>query len=194
MTLRIAISGSACTGKSTLAAVLAEALELPLIPEAMRRHLEAGNPRLDRISCSQAAAVLEDFRQELLGAEQECGAFVADNSALDLEAYGRWYGCGGDPDTRDWAGRYDAVVLLPAGVLPYERDGVRQNDPEVEARFQRLLERLAEASALAPVILHLPRGLRTPESRAAWVLSRLRGTSPAPRSAAAGLVDAAGQV
>jgi len=183
--LRLAISGSAGTGKTTLSQALSRRLDLPLIPEAMRAYLERGGARLDRLPRAEAAAVLRGFREELRAQEIRLGAFVADNGALDLAAYDRWYGCEVASEAATWAERYDAVVLLPAGVLPYERDGVRQEDPAVEIRFQALLERLADASSLKPILLRLPGHLGTPEVRAEWVLSRLTTAGPALRSIAA---------
>jgi nicotinamide riboside kinase len=178
MMWRIALSGSAGTGKTTLAQMLAERLNLPLIPEAMRAYLEDGGIRWEHLHPARAAALLAAFRQDLLARERHLGAFVADNGALDLEAYARWYRC--DSHARDEleAGRYHAVVLLPAGVLPYVRDGVRREDAEEEALFQDLLETLAEASPLGPALLRPPRLLRTPEARADWVLAKLNDVGP----------------
>lgn len=178
MKLRLAISGSAGTGKTTLARELSRRLGLPLIPEAMRAYLEAGGLRLDRVDPPQAAATLATFRAELEAAEGRLGNFVADNGALDLEAYALWYGCGGASHPGHWGARYDAVVLLPVGALPYERDGIRQEDPRVEARFQTLLEHLAQA--VRPRLLRVPPFLPTAGARAEWVLAQLKGSGPAP--------------
>lgn len=172
MNLRIAISGSACTGKSTLAQALATTLGLPLIPEAMRLHLEAGNPRLDTLPAEQAGAVLKHFQHDLRVKESHSETFVADNGALDLEAYACWYGC--DLPWEPWEQRYDAIVLLPAGVLPYEADGVRHPDPRAEARFQALVERLAMERDLGPRLLSMPADKLTVADRVDWVLERLR--------------------
>lgn len=172
MTFRIAISGSASTGKSTLASALAEALGLPLIPEAMRLHLEAGHPRLDQVPREEACGVLARFRRELAAAEALHGSFVADNGALDLEAYAQWYGCPGDPSP--WEHRYDAVILLPAGLLPYERDGVRRDDAGEEQRFQSMVEALAQQSRLGGRLWIMPADRDTVEGRVAWVKARLR--------------------
>ncbi len=176
MTLRIALSGSAGTGKTTLARELARRLGLPLIPEAMRAYLEAGGKRLDRIPRPEAEAILAAFRTELEAEEARLGAFVADNGILDLQAYTRWYGCLGTSNARIREGRYDAVVILPAGVLPYEQDGIRQDDPIVETRFQSLLERIADASALEPALLRVPSPIVTVEARVEWVLARLHAS------------------
>ena len=174
MKLRLAISGSAGTGKTTLARELSHRLNLPLIPEAMRAYLEAGGKRLDRVAQAQAEMKLAEFRAELEAAEGRLGAFVTDNGALDLDAYAHWYGCAGASKTGAHAGRYDAVVILPAGILPYERDGIRQEDPAQEAQFQKLLERLAEESELESVLLRVPTQLRTVEERAEWVLEQFK--------------------
>lgn len=186
MTWRIALSGSAGTGKTTLAQLLARRLDLPLIPEAMRAHLEAGGARLDDLPPAEAATILASFRQDLENQERELGAFVADNGALDLEAYTRWYRCGSGSRPGLVAGRYDAVVLLPAGLLPYVQDGIRRDDAEEEIRFQGLLESMAAVSPLQSVLLRPPHQLRTPEARADWVIAQLSDTGRGLRGGAAG--------
>ena len=192
MRLRIAISGSAGTGKTTLAQELSRRLSLPLIPEAMRAYLEAGGKRLDQVPRPEAEATLAVFCAELEAEESRLGFFVADNGALDLEAYARWYHCTNVSDSRNRAARYDAVVILPAGVLPYERDGIRQADPAVETRFQEVLEGIAETSGLKSVLLRIPVHLLTVEARAEWVMARLKGVGQAPRSGVPCLETCAG--
>lgn len=192
MKWRIALSGSAGTGKTTLAQLLAQRLGLPLIPEAMRAYLEAGGRRLEQLPPSEAAAILASFRQDLWARERQLGAFVADNGALDLEAYARWCRCERHAQGELEVGRYDAVVLLPAGVLPYIRDGVRREDAEEEARFQGLLETLAHASPMGPALLRPPRQLCTPEARVNWVLAQLSDAGPKLQAGAADLQPCAG--
>lgn len=169
--LRIAVSGSAGTGKTTLAGALARRLGLPLLPEAMRRYLEAGGPRLPGMGPARARAVLAGFHRELLALETASPGFVADNGVLDLCAYAVWAGCG--PQAPPPALRYEVLVLLPWGVIPYQRDGVRGDSQEAERRFQLLLEQLLPSWSRAARVLRVPPELVRPEARLEWVLARL---------------------
>jgi predicted ATPase len=169
--LRIAVSGSAGTGKTTLAGALARRLDLPLLPEAMRRYLEAGGARLPSLGPVRARAVLAGFHRELLALETASPGFVADNGVLDLCAYAAWAGCAPEPPPPVL--RYDVLLLLPWGAIPYERDGVRGDSPEAEQRFQALLEQLLPSWSRAVRVLRVPPELVRPDARLDWVLARL---------------------
>lgn len=174
--MRIALSGSAGTGKTTLALALSRALGLPLMPEETRARLEEGEPPLHHLAPEEGLAVLEGLWAARLDQEARLGAFVADNGPLDFAAYALHHGCVASaehPFVRGCLAHLPRVqtLLLPGGVLPYERDGVRCGDPGVEARFQALLEGLRPEGS---PVRDLPPGLLQREARLAWALAQVR--------------------
>lgn len=147
---RIAIVGSAGTGKTTLAEAAAARLNLPLIADAMRRRLTEG---LDLHAMSRAdhRRLLE--RQAAGWAEEASrpGGFVSDGSALDFAAF--WLANGyaiDDPDgferlldaARAAIARLDHVFLLPWGAIPLAADGVRYANPWHQLHAQSVIEGL----------------------------------------------------
>jgi broad specificity phosphatase PhoE/nicotinamide riboside kinase len=180
---RIALSGSAGTGKTTLGRALAAALDLPYLAEGMRRRLESG---LDLHQLDHRA--LQDLLQQLWEEQQADedaaiaahGGFVADRSSADYAAFWLHYGFAEDRDatarfygeTLRHLARYDRVVLLPWGVLPLQADGVRSTNPWIQRRFQALVEGLLHRELVGRRLLLLPAEAAL-ERRVAWVLDRV---------------------
>lgn len=179
--LSIAVSGSAGTGKTTLGRRLAEVLELPFVPEGMRRRLESG---LDLHALDRAAfrALLEDLYLESAAAKDhavtEHGGFVAEHSALDYGAFWLYYGFAADQAAsdrylqrarRDLA-RYDAVVVLPWNGIDLVDDGVRSVNRWRQLHLQALIEGLSARFLPADRMHLLPAEVTDPEDRLRWVL------------------------
>ncbi|MCA8980959.1 MAG: histidine phosphatase family protein [Planctomycetes bacterium] len=161
---RIALSGSAGTGKSTLGRALAAQLGVPYLEERMRLRLENGL-RLVDLSPAEWRALIRELWDEHAAEEARCEAgFVADRSSLDYLAFWLHYGLYGDEaETEDFvarmrahAERYDRVLLFPFGVLPLESDGVRATNPWVQLRFQTILEGVLERWAESATVLRVP--------------------------------------
>lgn len=148
MAERIAISGSAGTGKSTLARRLAAELGVPYIGEGMREYLESTGVDLHTLGWDGVRALVQRLWEERKEAEARCAAgFVADRSSYDFAAFWLYYRFAQpDPETQillaeaTEAGRYDAVFVLPWGTIPLEADGVRSTDPYVQLHTQMLIE------------------------------------------------------
>ena len=149
---RIALSGSAGTGKSSLGRVLAEHLGVPYIEERMRLRLEGGL-RLGELSPPAWRGLMHELWAEHAAEEARCtGGFVADRSSLDFFAFWLHYGLFDDEaetaamlgTLRTHAETYDHILLFPWGVLPLEDDGVRATNPWLQLRFQTLLEGVLE--------------------------------------------------
>ncbi len=176
---RIALSGSAGTGKTTLGRRLASEMGVAYIDELMRRRLEAGL-RLEGLSRDGwRALVRELWREQRDLQEQAREGFVADRSSLDYAAFWLHYGLHEDEgETRAFfaemaaaSAELDAIVLFPWGVLPLVADGVRTPDPWTQLSFQGVLEGVLRRHARTSVVELLP--TRDLEERLRWTLARL---------------------
>ncbi len=154
MAPRIAVSGSAGVGKSTLARRLAAALGVPYIGEGMREYLERTGTDLHALGHEGVRALVLRLWEERKEAEALSGGFVADRSSYDFAAFWLYYHfAADDAETRLLfeetlaPGRYDAVFLLPWGRIPLVADGVRTPNPWTQLHLQLLLEGLLRRHA-----------------------------------------------
>lgn len=148
---RIALSGSAGVGKSTLAVALGRALDLPVIGEGMREYLERSGADLHTLGPAGVRALVLELWEERKEAEaralRDAGGFVADRSSYDFGAFWLYYRFAGeDGDTARLLAealtpdRYDVVYLLPWGAIPLVADGVRSSDRYIQLHSQLLIE------------------------------------------------------
>lgn len=120
--MRIAISGTAGTGKSSLAKTLAERLGLSLIEE--NYGILFDKPEKFTDSRQRAAAILQIFSSKRQIEEQH-GSFVTDRCPVDLFHF--WMKAGLWTRTKETeqlcsmaaqqVGQYDLLVLPPSGML-----------------------------------------------------------------------------
>lgn len=161
MPQRIAISGSAGVGKTTLGRRLAADLGLPFLGEGMREYLERTGTDLHTLGHGGMRDLVARLWEERRDAEARATAgFVADRGAIDYAAFWLYYrfaSPGDDSEARfaEWLtpGRYDLQVLLPWGVLPLVADGIRSTDRWVQLHVQLLVEGLCRRHAPAAVTL-----------------------------------------
>ncbi len=179
---RLALSGSAGIGKSTLGRELAERLGVPFIDEGMRRRLEAGL-QLHGMSEDRHRALLVDLWEEQVREEDaavaEFGGFVADRSSVDFAAFALLFHshvpefCEAFvPRVLSAVSRYDAVIVLPWGVLPLQADGYRSTNRWYQRRFQSTVEGLVRREVPPGRAWFLP-GLSELEERLTWVQERV---------------------
>jgi predicted ATPase len=179
--VRLAISGAAGTGKSTLARALAMRLDLPYLEEGMRARLESGLD-LHRISHRQHQALAEELLDEMLDATRravaEHGGFVCDRCPLDMAAFWLYYRFAFDLEaTARYMRRVDEslpgfghVVLLPRTALALCDDGVRSANPWIQLHFDALLDAMVARAGDAVTVVRLPPDCRSLAERVDWVL------------------------
>ena len=156
---RIALSGSAGTGKTTLGRRLAAELGVPFLEEIMRRRLEAGFD-VHSLSLDQWRTFMRDqWREQRALEEAASEGFVVDRSSLDYAAFYLHYDLHLGVDAEPWIAemsaeseRYDAILLFPWGVLPLVDDGVRSTNRFAQLRYQAILEGLLERFARTSVL------------------------------------------
>lgn len=161
---KIALSGSAGTGKTTLGRKLAEELGVAFIEERMRRRLESGFDLHGMSSDDWRALMRDDWEAQRADEERAIDGFVSDRSSLDYAAFWLHYGLHEEIEaTERWvermtseARRYDRIVLFPWGSLPIENDGVRSTNRWTQLRFQSILEGLAQRFASDGKLVRVP--------------------------------------
>ncbi len=178
---RIALSGSAGTGKTTLGRALAAELGVPYIPEGMRERI-AGGLQLHALGHDGLRRVIRELWEEQCAREDAAtGGYVADRSPADFLAFWLHYRLGDDDAQTRWmvdavrarAERTDRVILLPFGVLPLVSDGIRLGDPWVQRLFQATVRGILEQE-LPPGRLAVMPGLTELDARVRWAVDLLR--------------------
>ncbi len=180
--LRVAMSGSAGVGKTTLAKQLAQDLNLPYIPEGIRARVRKGLKIAD-LSYPELQNLILELWEEQISEEKKAlniaGGFVSDRSSMDYAAFWLHYGFTG-PQTASFLAAciahvplYDRIVLLPWGVIPLEQDGVRSANEYVQLRYQALLEGLLYQNLSENRLLRMG-NLSDFEMRRTWLLKSLR--------------------
>lgn len=175
---RIALSGSAGTGKTTLGRRLAQELGVPFLDEIMRRRIESGFDFHGMTHADWRNLMREQWAEQRALEDNSRDGFVADRSSLDYAAFFLHYDLHVGIDAEPWmtqmfaeAQRYDRILLFPWGALPLEDDGVRTTNRWTQLRFQSILEGLVDRFSQARV-------LRVPatndfEQRVAFVMRAL---------------------
>lgn len=180
---RLALSGSAGTGKTTLGRRVAERLDVPFLEEGMRRRLEEGLD-IHNLSQQQHRDLIVELWEEQRSAEHRAqeahGGFVADRSAVDFAAFCLLFHSHNPgfcarmvPELLAHAEAYDAVINLPWGLLPLVEDGVRSPNRWYQRHFQATVEGLLRRD-LAPGRAWFLPDLDDLDRRVNWVVDRVR--------------------
>lgn len=175
--MRIALSGSGGTGKTTTLKALNESLKLPVIKEGVRSYMADNNiTHLRELSLRDIMKMqMELLKQKRVSEAQQ--EFIADRSTIDNFVYANYW-LGRDDEMQrglyDYmdscfqhaVDSYDYIFLFPWGVIDLEDDGVRSAKPMYQFAIQMMIERAVfQLQALNPdVYVHMVTG-KTVEER-----------------------------
>lgn len=179
MPSRIAISGSAGTGKTTLARALADKLQVPYLEEEFRRRREAGLDPHDLNREEHRALIMELYDEALADARTPEKGFVQDRCPLDFLAFWLHYGFWGEETkseqlferVRDDLDHYDQIIVLPWGAIDISADGIRATNRWLQLKYQSLFEGLAHRLAPAGMLLWVPTDVTVLEDRLTFVVN-----------------------
>ena len=185
--LRLALSGSACVGKTTLAACLAERLALTIIPEKFD---EGISRRKDKTVKDKAQELIVLFNEKS-ALESAASRFVSDRSSLDLLHTWMEHKLHKSVDEKltthfvnaclNRLKRYDYHIFLPWGVLPLvqvdeDRKGkgvVRNMNKFSQLKHQAYLLGLAHLAINKRRIIEVPRALTELDDRTDYVVEQI---------------------
>jgi len=180
---RIGITGSAGTGKSSLAEAVSQRLHLPVRPEAMRGRLLAGFDPHALSREGHRRMIAGDADDLALDLARGQDGLVTDRTPLDMAAFWLVNGFAVDDPAGTEAllaravcamADYDLVVLLPWGERPIAADGVRSTNPWMQLHFQTVVEGLCRLY-VAPERLLFARGGVSAEITATLIIDRVGG-------------------
>ena len=148
--LRIVVSGSESTGKTTLARELATWLRTTWVPEHSRTYAESiGRPltEADVEPIARGTIAVDDAAAER-AREAGCDALVLDTDLASTLVYARhYYGLSVPWIEAAWHARRPALYLLCHPDVPWVPDGVRDQPRERERLHARFAAQLAASGA-----------------------------------------------
>jgi NadR type nicotinamide-nucleotide adenylyltransferase len=145
---RIAILGSASSGKTTLAQALSERYQAPWVPEYLREFVDV-QQRVPLAEDQFHIASVQVAREEALAGQG--GRFLfCDTTPLMTAVYSRHYFGGIDSQLALLAAsrRYD-ITLVCAPEIPWVPDGLQREEQDVSGIISTLLQRELAARAIA---------------------------------------------
>lgn len=159
--MRIAITGTHGTGKTTLAMELSKLIkidgfEIPIVHEVARFVIkgsgyETTREYIEKTDRKQKEKIQWNIFSEQVAVERECEHFVADRSVFDPVAYAAAYGVDSKAVNRllghaigHALNTYDLVVYLPPYWMP-ENDGFRDTDIELWGKVNANIVRYINA-------------------------------------------------
>jgi nicotinamide riboside kinase len=165
--MRIVISGSTSSGKTTLIHALAkqgvlERFGLKMLWTDERALLRAmGFKDMARMNVEELNEFQRRFVQRKIDNESGRDDFITEHSYVDCASY--WVvrdepnGAAEDELTarcRHFAGHYAIHILLPFGGIPFRADGYRSTDQRLHRRVANQIETFLTVWQLPHVVLH----------------------------------------
>ncbi len=128
--LRIAILGAESSGKSTLAAALADRYDTVWVPEYLREFVDT-HGRVPREE-DQYPIARTQIEREDAAAAKACGFLFCDTTPMMTALYSRWYWGRVDAQLALLERRHDyAFTLVTAPDTPWEADGLQRESEQV---------------------------------------------------------------
>ena len=173
MTVRLAISGSAGIGKTSLAMALANSLKLPYLEENFRKRPEDGLVFQDLSRTDQSLVIIDLYTEAIEQAARYPTGFVQDRCPIDFLAFWLHYGFWSEEKpsaalferAQKDLSYYDRIVILPWGVFDNETDGFRSTNCWLQLKFQSLLEGLINRLAPKDLIYWMPNNINMKQGR-----------------------------
>lgn len=186
--MKLAISGSAGVGKTSLAVALAQQLQVPCIGEGYDVFYQQGGKVIEPES--RLAEAIISVANDKFSQEKQAGDFVADRCPVDL--FNMWLGLGFAKEQkateqffqlcRVRVRNYDRVIILPWNGIPLQQlDGrlekrQRQMNPWVQFHNQSTLIGIAKQWIPQNRILVIPAAITGEEERLSYVTKALAGS------------------
>jgi nicotinamide riboside kinase len=176
--LRIAIMGSAGTGKTSLSQELAKSLEIPHSPDHTRALLPAtGHESHRSMNPETKAAFTQSVMEAKLSFETTADMFVADRTTVDSAAFWlHWVSphIGDGKRTRDFlkicrdhaTSRYTHIVFAPWGAIEFVDDKIRTADLYYQYEMSCLMKGILDDWAIE--FFELPIAFASPDDRIAY--------------------------
>lgn len=167
--LRVAILGAESSGKSTLAAGLAQRYRSPWVPEYLREFVDTmGRVPVAQDQIEIAATQLAREQQAAAAAVQAGARYLfCDTTPLMTAVYSRHYFGGADAGLARLAAEHQqhyGLTLVTAADIPWMADGLQRESAAVTRIIERLLLEELAARAIPYVLLE-----GDPEARLAQV-------------------------
>jgi NadR type nicotinamide-nucleotide adenylyltransferase len=148
---RVVLTGPECSGKTTLAAALADAFGAPWVPEAARRYAESASGPLSARTVEPIARLAMELQDAALRASPRL--LFLDTDLVSTVVYARHY-YGSCPAWIEAQARFRLadLYLLGAPDLPWTPDGVRDRPMLREELFASFASALEEIGGRVEVL------------------------------------------